>query len=176
MGRFKDLVDTSAAMEAFRVKYHILQGVVLRYYPPEGVLIDRDVGEIVILMVAFIEGGMTLPMRRITQDYLFHYRLTPHQCTPNMFRVLGCIDVLNERMGLGLTWHDVVHLYECHYVEKGGYYLKSWSDVVRLISCLPISNKTMKDDFLIALGEWSDSFHCPTWAGISSAAPLGPIL
>ena len=67
-------------------------------------------------------------------------------------------------------------MYECHYVEKGGYYLKSRSEVVRLISCLPISNKTMKDNFLIASGEWSDGFHCPTRAGIPGAAPLGPIL
>ena len=176
MGRFKDLVDTPVAMEAFRAKYHIPQGVVLRYCPPKGVLLDRDVGEVVILMIAFIQGGMTLPMCRITRDYLFHHRLTPHQCAPNMFRVLGCIDVLNERMGLGLTWHDVIHMYECHYVEKGGYYLKSRSKVIRLISCLTISNKTMKDDFLIASGEWSDGFHCPTRAGIPGAAPLGPIL
>ena len=103
MGRFKDLVDTPAAMEAFRVKYHILPGVVLQYCPPEGVLIDRDVGQVVIPMIAFIEGGMTLPMRRIIRDYLFHHSLTPQQCAPNMFRILGSIDVLNERMGLGLT-------------------------------------------------------------------------
>ena len=96
MGRFKDLVDTPATMEAFRAKYHIPQGVVLRYCPPGGVLLDRDVDEVVISMIAFVQGGMTLPMRRITRDCLFHHRLTPHQCAPNMFRVLGCIDVLNE--------------------------------------------------------------------------------
>ena len=66
MGRFKDLVDTPTAMEAFRAKYHIPQGVILRYCPPEEVLLDRDVGEVVIPMIAFIQGGMTLPMRRIT--------------------------------------------------------------------------------------------------------------
>ena len=176
MGRFKKLVDTPAAMEAFRAKYHIPPGVVLRYCPPEGVLLDRGVGEVVIPMIAFIQGGMTLPMRRITRDYLFHHRLTPHHGASNMFRVLGCIDVLNERMGLGLTWHDVVRMYECHYVENGGYYLKSRSKVVRLISCLPISNKTMKDDFLIASREWSDGLHCLTQAGTPGAAPLGPIL
>ena len=82
MGRFKDLVDTPAAMEVFRAKYHILQGVVLQYCPLEGVLTDRDVGEVVIPMIAFIERGMTLPMRRITRDYLFNHRLTPHQCAP----------------------------------------------------------------------------------------------
>ena len=78
MGRFKDLVDTSVAMEAFRAKYHIPQGVVLRYCPPGGVLLDRDVDEVFISMIAFVQGGMTLPMRRITRDYLFHHRLAPY--------------------------------------------------------------------------------------------------
>ena len=67
MGRFKYLVDTPAAMEAFRAKYHIPQGVVLEYYPPKEVLTDREVGQVVIPMIAFIRG-MTLPMRRITRD------------------------------------------------------------------------------------------------------------
>ena len=70
MGRFKDLVDTPVAMEAFRAKYHIPQGVVLRYCPPKGVLLDRDMGEVVIPMITFIQGGMTLPMRRITPGLL----------------------------------------------------------------------------------------------------------
>ena len=110
-------------------------------------------GEVIIPMIAFIEGGMTLPMRRITRDYLLNHRLTPYQCTPNLFRVLGSIDALNEQMGLGLTWHDVVHMYECHHLANPGYCLKSWSEIVRLISCLPKSNKSMKDDYLIASGE-----------------------
>ena len=93
---------------------------------------------------------MTLPMGRITQDYLHNHRLCPHQCAPNMFRVLGCVNALNEHFQLGLTWHDVVHLYECHLQADGGFYLKSRSPIVRLISCLPKSNKGMKDDYFIA--------------------------
>ena len=153
MGKFKRLVDISAAMEAFRASYRIPQGVVLEYCPSDRVLTDRKVGEIVIPIIAFIEGGMTFPMRKITRDYLLNHRLTPYQCAPNLFRVLGSIDALNEQMGLGLTWHDVVHMYECHHLAKPGYYLKSWSEIVRLISCLPKSNKGMKDDYLIASGE-----------------------
>ena len=126
-------------------------------------------------MIAFIEGGMTLPMDRITKDYLLNHRLTLHQCAPNLFRVLGCINVLNEQLGLGLTWHDVVHMYECHKLSGGGYYLKSRSEVVRLISCLSKSNKGMKDDNLIVSREWSDGLHCPTRAGDSSGIPLRPI-
>ena len=113
-------------------------------------------------MVAFIEGGMTLPIGSITRDYLRNHRLYPYQCTPNLFRILGAIDALNRHLGLGLTWLDVVHMYECHKQKEVGFYLKSQSDVVRLISCLPKSNKGMKDDYLIALGAWHNSLPCPT--------------
>ena len=120
----------------------------------------RREGEVIIPMIAFIKGGMTLRMGRITQDYLHNHRLCPHQCAPNMFRVLGCVNALNEHFQLGLTWHDVVHLYECHSQADGGFYLKSRSPIVRLISCLPKSNKGMKDDYLIALRAWHDGLHC----------------
>ena len=93
---------------------------------------------------------MTLPIGRITKNYLFNHRLTPHQCASNLFSVLGCVDGLNDELGLGLTWHDVVHMYECRQLSGVGYYLKSRSEVVRLISCLPKSNNGMKDDYLIA--------------------------
>ena len=116
-------------------------------------------------MIVFIEGGMTLPMSRIIRDYLINHRLTPYQCALNQFRVLGCVDALNEWMYLGLTWHVVVHMYECHKLANTGYYLKSRSDIVRMISCLPKSNKGMKDNFLIVSGEWSDGLHCPTRVG-----------
>ena len=116
---------------------------------------------------------MTLPMGRITRDYLLNHRLTPHQCAPNLFRVLGCVNVLNEQLGLRLTWHDVVHMYECRQLSSVGYYLKSQFEVIRLISCLSKSNKGMKDDYLIASGEWSDDFHCPTQARDPGGVPLG---
>ena len=158
-------------MEGFRAKYHIPPGVVLEYCLPNHVLTDRDVGQVIIPMITSIEGGMTLPMGRITRDYLLNHRLTPHQCAPNLFRVLGFVDPLNEQMGLRLTWHDVVHLYECHKLANAGYYLKSRSDVVRMISCLPKSNKGMKNNFLIVSGEWSDGLHCPNRAGDPGGVP-----
>ena len=102
-------------------------------------------------MIAFVEGGMTIPMGRITRDYLRGHRLAPQQCVANMFRILGCIDILNDQMNLSLSWHDVVHLYECHSLGES-YYLKSWSEEVRLISCLPKSNKGLKNDLLIVSG------------------------
>ena len=152
IGRFESLVDSPLNIELFKQKYNILQEVDLRYYSTEQIVTDRETGEVIIPMIAFIEGGMTIPMGRITRDYLIAHRLCPHQCAPNMFRILGCIDALNGHLQLGLTWHDMVHMYEFHSQSDGGYYLKSQSAVVRLISCLPKSNKWMKDDYLIVSG------------------------
>ena len=58
-------------------------------------------------MIAFIERGMKIPMGGVTRDYLKAHRLAPTQCAPNMFRILGSMDALNEKMSLGLTQHDV---------------------------------------------------------------------
>ena len=89
MGRFKHLVNSDFDMKGFRVRYQILT--------------DRREGEVVIPIIAFIEGGMTLPIGRITRDYLINHRLCPHQCAPNLFRVLGSVYAVNEQMNLGLT-------------------------------------------------------------------------
>ena len=56
-------------------------------------------------------------------------------------------------------------MYESHLLGDVEYYLKFRSSVVRLVSCLPKSNKGMKDHFLIALGDWHDSLYCLVWEG-----------
>ena len=107
-------------------------------------------------MIAFIEVGMTIPMGTLTRNFLRYFRLSPTQCAPNMFRVLGSIEALNKRMNLNLTHHDVNWIYNLHNLKRQGYYLKSRHSEVRLIQCLLISNKGLKDDFLIFSGQWHD--------------------
>ena len=62
-------------------------------------------------MIAFIEGGMRILMGRVTRDYLITHRLSPTQCAPNVFRILGNVDALNEKMGVNLTHRDVIWIY-----------------------------------------------------------------
>ena len=61
----------------------------------------------IIPMIAFIEGGMRIPMGKVTRDYLRAHRLAPTQYAPNMFRILGSVNALNEKMDLNLTHDDV---------------------------------------------------------------------
>ena len=171
MGRFERLVKNPALIELFKEKYHIPQEVSIQYCSIEGLAFDREVGEVIIPMIAFIEGGMTIPMGRITMDYLRAHRLCPQQCAPKFFRVLGAIDALDRHLGLGLTWYDVAHLYEGHQEARAGFYLKSRSSAVKIISCLPKSNKGMKDDFLIVSGPWSDGLPYPTQLGEPGGVP-----
>ena len=58
-------------------------------------------------MIAFIEGGMRIPMGRVTRDFLNLFRLCHIQCVPNMFRILGSVNALNEKLGIHLTHHDI---------------------------------------------------------------------
>ena len=120
MGRFKHLVDSPTKIKAFKDKYHIPHGVTLRYCSPEQIVTNREEGEVIIPMIAFIGRGMTLPMGRITWDYLINHRICPHQCASNLFRVLGSVDALDEHLRLGLTWYDVVYMYECHFLKNTG--------------------------------------------------------
>jgi len=84
---------------------------------------------------------------------------------PNIFRILGSINALNEKMGLGLTHHDVNWIYNLHYLKGQEYYLKSRYPKVRLIQYLPDANKGLKNDFLIISGEWHDGLPCPMREG-----------
>ena len=107
-------------------------------------------------MIAFTERGMTILMGTLTRNFLRFFRLSPTQCAPNMFRVLGSIEVLNERMNLKLSHHNVNWIYNLHNMKGQGYYLKSRYPEIRLIQCLPILNKGLKEDFLIFSREWHD--------------------
>ena len=107
MGRFKRLVELEEAMEKFIADYRIPNTVGLRYYKEGEWHFMRQGGEVVIPIITFLEGGMRIPMGPVMKDYLRHFRLAPAQYAINVFRILGCVVALNEKIGLRLTHHNV---------------------------------------------------------------------
>ena len=87
-----------------------------------------------------------------------------------MFRILGSVDALKEKMGLGLTHHDVNWIYNLHHLKGQGYYLKSRYLEVRLIQYLLDSNKGLNKDFLIISREWHDGLPYLTRKGTPGGA------
>ena len=122
-------------------------------------------GEVVIPILAFIEWGIRIPMGPVMRGYLKHFLLAPTQCAANVFRILGCADALNEKMGLRLTHYDVNWCYNLQLLKGKSYYMKTRDDKVWLIQCLPESSKGLNKDFLIMSGEWHDGLPCPTVEG-----------
>ena len=118
MGIFAYLVDSREGIENFKAHYRIPLGVSIRYCKEGKWHKKRQEEEVVISMIAFIEGGMTIPMGTVTRDYLRAHRLAPTQCAPNMLRILGSIDAFNEKMGLGLTHNDINWVYNLHYLKR----------------------------------------------------------
>lgn len=105
---------------------------------------------------------MQISMGRVTREFLISNRLCPTQCSPNLFRILGSVDALNRKMRVNRTHHDVNWVYNFQYLKDTEYYLKTRVLSVRLISCLPKSNKGLDQDFMIILSEWHDDLRCPT--------------
>ena len=165
MGRFASLVDTPEGIEAFNIRYNIPPQVNIQHCLLGEWHALRPEGAIVILMIAFIEGGMQIPIGRVTRDFLIAYRLYPTQCSLNLFRILSSVDALNQKMGVNLTRHDVKWVYNCQHCKDTRYYLKTRVPLVKLISCFPESNKGLDQDFIIVSGEWHNGLHCPTRDG-----------
>ena len=82
MGRFKCLVKSEEDRKRFRAKYRISPTMGMRYATQGEWADNRKAGEVVILMIAFIEGGMTIPMGTITRNYLRFFRLSLTQMRP----------------------------------------------------------------------------------------------
>ena len=111
MVRFFSLVDTPEHKEKFKKQYRIPGGVYIEHCRLGEWYERRPFEAVIIPMVAFIEGGMRIPMGRVTRDFLCLFRLCPTQCAPKMFRILDSVDVLNEKMGVNLAHHDVNWVY-----------------------------------------------------------------
>ena len=165
-------MDTPEARATFRAQYRIPNGVEIQHCEDsEWLVLNRPPKSVVIPIIAFIEDGMELPMGRVTRDYLINYRLTPTQCSPNVFKVLECVDTLNWKMRTNFIWHDVNWVYNCQKGKKTKYYIKRKVSIVRLISYLPDSSKGMDKDFLTVSGDWHDGLHCPTHEGEPGRVP-----
>ena len=133
MDRFANLVDFEKGINSFRALYRISPRVFIRYCKEGDWLEKRQEGEVVIPIIAFIKGGMRILIGTIIRDYLRAHRLSLTQCALNMFRIYRSVDAFNEKMGLGLTHHDVNWIYNLHHLKEQGYYLKSRYPKVRLI-------------------------------------------
>uniref|UniRef100_A0A2N9I524 Uncharacterized protein n=1 Tax=Fagus sylvatica TaxID=28930 RepID=A0A2N9I524_FAGSY len=153
-GKLSRFVNTPEAMAVFRHVYEIPNDVRLRYVHWSDAL-NPPTGDLLIPVVAIVEGGIRFPMDPLLADFLNYFRLSPSQVNPNVFRiVMGTVE-LNRRLGLGLSIHDIVRTYILHHNTKTEAYSLHPRDVnFTLVNGLPDTNRGFDEDFLIVSGEW----------------------
>lgn len=79
------LLDTDEKKEAFKAKYGIPTGVAIEHCEVGEHYTRRALGVVANPMIAFIEGGMRIRMDRVMRDFLLFLRISPSQCSINLF-------------------------------------------------------------------------------------------
>ena len=73
MVKLKKLVETEEAMEKFIADYRIPPKVSLRHCKEGEWHLKRRTGKVAIPLLAFVEGGMRIPMGPVMRSYLRHF-------------------------------------------------------------------------------------------------------
>ena len=112
--------------------------------------------------MAILEGGVRFPVDPLLTDTLRYYGLCPDQLPPNFYRVVSCVSRLNHTFNLQLNYHDINHMYRLYGNKATNYYLKARDNRVRLISCLPDSNRNSAGEFVRVRDNWfAGDVPCP---------------
>uniref|UniRef100_A0A2N9FSM6 Transposase (putative) gypsy type domain-containing protein n=1 Tax=Fagus sylvatica TaxID=28930 RepID=A0A2N9FSM6_FAGSY len=171
MGKFAKLVDTEEKIVEFKKRYGIPEDVHIRYVPygDLALVLNQD---LVLPMVAIIEGGVRIPMHTFLLQFLAHFRLSPLQCAPNVFRIVMGTAVLMEKLGLDLTVHDITYVYSLQATGRDQYTLFVYPINARnayrkLVTGLPDSSKGRDEDFLVFTGNWQNPhINCSLRPGV----------
>ena len=140
MGYFY-LLEAPAALATFRQKFDVPGDVEVAYCHESEIALHRGCGTAFFPLMAILEGGVKFPVDPLLINTLRYYRLCPDQLLPNFYRVVSCVSRLNHIFDLQLDYHDINHMYNLCGNKTFNYYLKTRDNRVRLISCLPDSNR-----------------------------------
>uniref|UniRef100_A0A2N9FXK3 Uncharacterized protein n=1 Tax=Fagus sylvatica TaxID=28930 RepID=A0A2N9FXK3_FAGSY len=164
-GKLAKYVNTPEAMAIFRRHYGVLDDVYLEYKFWENAILGEP-GDLIIPLVAIIEGGVHFPMDPLLANFLNYFNLSPTQISPNVFRIVMGMVELNRRLGLNLTVYDIIVSYTLRTSQSEAYSLRPRDIYNTLVNSLPDTNKDMTDDYLLVRGVWHHpNYWCSTGDG-----------
>ena len=151
---YSHLLSLEASLATFRAAYNVPEDVDITYCHEGDIDIQRcrGVNTVFFPLMAILEGGVRFPIDPPILGTLRFYGLCPDQLSPNFYRVVSCVSRLNQLFGLQLNYHDINFMYSLCGNINSDYYLKSRDMRVRLISCLPDSNRNLFGEFVWVSG------------------------
>jgi hypothetical protein len=153
--RLARLVDSEESMTQFRQLYQIPPSVSLSYCNSDD-LPPINKGEILIPIMAIVEGGVRFPLHSFLIDFLQTINATPSQVSINLFRIIMGVIALNRILDVNLTSREilVVYQYKCPGEKNSTLcHLKARKVDVKLVNGLPSSNKGLDKDYLRVTGD-----------------------
>ena len=153
---YSHLLSSEATLASFRAAYSVPEDVDITYCHEGDIDIQRrrDVNTVFFPLMAILEGEVRFPVDPLIISTLRFYDLCLDQLPPNFYRVVSCISRLNQLLGLQLNYHDINFMYSLYDKITSDYYLKTRDMRVRLISCLPDSNRNSAGEFILVSGNW----------------------
>ena len=162
--RFSHLLSTEASLANFREAFNILGDVDVAYCHEGDIALHRRSGSNIAFfpLMAILKGGVRFLVDPLLLSTLRFYGLCPDQFPPNFYRVISCVSRLNQIHGLQLNHHDINFMYSLCGNIRSNYYLKARDLRVRLISCLPDSNRNFVEEYVRVSGNWlANELPCP---------------
>ena len=147
---YSHLLSSEASLASFKAAYNVLGDVDIAYCHVGDIDLYRrtSLNMVFFPLMAILEGGVRFHVNPLIIGTLRFYGLCPDQLPPNFYHVVSCISRLNQLFGLQLNHHDINFMYSLCGNIKTDYYLKTRDMRVRLISCLPNSNRNSAGKFV----------------------------
>ena len=148
------LLNIEASLATFRQNYSVPNDVEVAYCHESEIILHRGVGTAFFPLMSILEGGVRFPIDPLLLNTLRYCGLSLDPLPPNCYRVVSCVSRLNQTFGLQLDQHDINHMYSLCGKKRSNYYLRVRDIRVRLISCLPDSNRNFVREYVRVRGKW----------------------
>ena len=162
---YSHLLSLETSLASFRVAYNVPGDIDIAYCHVSDIDLHRRIGLNTIFspLMSILEREVRFLVDPLIIGTLRFYRLCPDQLPPpNFYRAVSCVSNLNQLFGLQLNHHDINFMYSLYGNIKTNYYLKTRDMRVRLILCLPDSNKNSAREFVRVSGNWFvNELPCP---------------
>ena len=145
---FAYLLNAGAPLATFRQNYSIPNDVEMAYCHESEIALHKGEDTDFFTLMSILEGGVRFPIDPLLLNTHRYYGLSLDQLPPNFYRIVSCVSRLNQTFGLQLDYHDINHMYNLCGKKKSNYYLKTRDTRVRLISCLPNSNRNSAREYV----------------------------
>ena len=151
---FAYLLNAGVPLATFRRDYSVLDDVKVMYCHESEITLHKGEGTAFFPLMSILEGGVRFPIDPLLLNALRYYGLCPDQLPPNFYWVVSCVSRLNQTFSLQLDHHDINHMYSLCGKKNSNYYLKVRDMRVRLISCLPNSNRNSAEEYVRLRSNW----------------------